>query len=325
VTRRSNVSPLLRIATAAILVGGAGAAVAALLAFGGSRWWLLDLLTHFRPVYGLVLLGAAAFALAVARPRVAAVLTAVLAVNTVPMVSAVPDTADGPTGVALRVLVSNVERTNTDHHALATLIVAERPDLVALVEVDRTWLEHLGPSLADLGHAADLPRSDCFGVALRSRWPLIDVEVVDAQERMSSWIVATLAVEGAVPTTVVVAHPHPPVTRARAAARDAQLAAMGRRLAATDGPRLLLGDLNATPWSTPMVRLLERTGLEVAGGPFGPRGTWPSWLPVLRLPIDHVLHDAQVRIVRHELGPDVGSDHRPVVVDLTLPSIRDDV
>ncbi len=315
----------MRVATAAVLLGGTGAAAAALLAFGGSRWWLLDLLTHFRPVYGLALLGAAALALAVARPRAAAVLTAVLAVNTVPMVSAVQDTGDRPAGVALRVMVSNVEQTNPQHHAMAELITAARPDLVALVEVDSTWLDDLGPSLAGLDHAVEVPRSDWFGVALRSRWPLTGVEVVDAPGPMSPWIVATLAVEGAEPTTVMVAHPHPPVTRARAAARDAQLAAMGRRLAATSGPRLVLGDLNATPWSTPMIRLLVRTDLEVAGGPFGPRGTWPSRLPVLRLPIDHVLHDPEVRVVRHELGPDVGSDHRPVVVDLMLPAVRDGV
>jgi len=325
VTRYRNVRPLVRVATAAMLVGGAGAAVAALLAFGGSRWWLLDLLTHFRPAYGLALLGAAALALVVARPRVAAVLTAVLVVNTVPMVSAVPETTDAPVGVPLRVLVSNVEQTNPDHRAVAELIAAARPDLVALVEVDRTWLDALGPSLDGLDHAVEVPRSDWFGVALRSRWPLTDVEVVDAPGPASPWIVATLEVEGAAPATVVVAHPHPPVTRDRAAARDAQLEAIGRRLAATTGPRLVVGDLNATPWSTPMARLLEQAGLEVAGGPLGPRGTWPSRLPLLRLPIDHVLHDPEMRIVRHELGPDVGSDHRPIVVDLTLPAVRDDV
>jgi endonuclease/exonuclease/phosphatase (EEP) superfamily protein YafD len=322
---RTDVRPLARVAIAATLVGGASAAAAALLGFAGSRWWLLDLLTHFRPVYGLVLLGAATLAFAVARPRAAAAMAAVLVVNTVPLVSAVPETVGRTDGVALRVLVSNVERTNPDHSAVAELIAAERPDLIALIEVDRTWLDALGPSLAGLDHAVDVPRSDCFGVALRSRWPLTDVEVVDDPGLQPPWIVATLAVEGAEPTTVVVAHPHPPVTRARAAARDAQLEAMGRRLAATTGPRLVVGDLNATPWSTPMARLLEQTGLEVAGGPLGPRGTWPSRLPLLRLPIDHVLHDPEVWVVRHELGPAVGSDHRPVAVDLRLPAVRDGV
>jgi endonuclease/exonuclease/phosphatase (EEP) superfamily protein YafD len=74
-----------------------------------------------------------------------------------------------------------------------------------------------------------------------------------------------------------------------------------------------------------MARLLEQTGLEVAGGPLGPRGTWPSRLPLLRLPIDHVLHDPEVWVVRHELGRAVGSDHRPVAVDLRLPAVRDGV
>jgi len=39
----------------------------------------------------------------------------------------------------------------------------------------------------------------------------------------------------------------------------------------------------------------------------------------LLIPIDHCLHSREVRIVRKQIGPDVGSDHYPVVVDFFLP------
>ena len=36
------------------------------------------------------------------------------------------------------------------------------------------------------------------------------------------------------------------------------------------------------------------------------------------IPIDHCLHSPGIQIVRKEIGPAVGSDHYPVVVEFAL-------
>ena len=36
----------------------------------------------------------------------------------------------------------------------------------------------------------------------------------------------------------------------------------------------------------------------------------------LGIPIDHLLHSAELQIVDRRTGPDVGSDHRGLVVDI---------
>jgi endonuclease/exonuclease/phosphatase (EEP) superfamily protein YafD len=110
------------------------------------------------------------------------------------------------------------------------------------------------------------------------------------------------------------------VSRRVAGWRDSQLDRIAELLGTTPRPRILAGDLNATPWSAPVASLRSRTGLEIVGGGPGATGTWPTWLPMPRVHIDHVLFDRSIRVRAHHVGPDIGSDHLPVLVDLELPS-----
>jgi endonuclease/exonuclease/phosphatase (EEP) superfamily protein YafD len=51
---------------------------------------------------------------------------------------------------------------------------------------------------------------------------------------------------------------------------------------------------------------------------FGIQPTWPSDKPIFMVPIDHVLVSKEIRIQNRFTGPDIGSDHRPVIVDFSL-------
>jgi len=60
------------------------------------------------------------------------------------------------------------------------------------------------------------------------------------------------------------------------------------------------------------------------------RGLQPIWRSkslvsglagFLSLPIDHALVSADVAPRANRLGPDIGSDHRPLIVDLQLPDL----
>ena len=52
---------------------------------------------------------------------------------------------------------------------------------------------------------------------------------------------------------------------------------------------------------------------------FGPLGSWPTFVPFLRLPLDQCLVSPAVEVVDCRLGPKIGSDHLPLIVDLRLP------
>jgi len=55
----------------------------------------------------------------------------------------------------------------------------------------------------------------------------------------------------------------------------------------------------------------------------GIQPSWPASLPAaLRIPIDHCLVSPGIAVVGRQLGPQVGSHHLPVIVDLAVPAGR---
>jgi endonuclease/exonuclease/phosphatase (EEP) superfamily protein YafD len=109
-------------------------------------------------------------------------------------------------------------------------------------------------------------------------------------------------------------HPPPPL-QDLAREHEAHLADFGQRLAPVPGPVIAFGDLNATPWSASYRRFRREAGLESAyPGALGP-ASWPSASPVALLPIDHVLARGY-EVASGARGPDLGSDHYPVLVRL---------
>jgi hypothetical protein len=77
--------------------------------------------------------------------------------------------------------------------------------------------------------------------------------------------------------------------------------------------------LNLTPWSFHFKVLLRVTGLHDSARGFGVQPSWPNNNPFLRIPLDHVLHSPDIVVLQRTIGPDVKSDHFPVIVDLALP------
>jgi endonuclease/exonuclease/phosphatase (EEP) superfamily protein YafD len=101
--------------------------------------------------------------------------------------------------------------------------------------------------------------------------------------------------------------------------RNAQLALAVRVAAARgDEPVILMGDLNLTPWAPTFAGLLEAGNLRDASIERGLTATWLSRHALFGLLIDHVLVNPKVAVVASRIGPDIGSDHLPVVADLAF-------
>ena len=100
--------------------------------------------------------------------------------------------------------------------------------------------------------------------------------------------------------------------------RDRQILALARFAAKQEGEVILLGDMNTTSWSYTFQDLLHESGLHDSRRGFGLQPTWPENMPLMRVPIDHVLHSSGIQISYRCTGPFSGSDHRPVIVDFCL-------
>ena len=81
----------------------------------------------------------------------------------------------------------------------------------------------------------------------------------------------------------------------------------------------ICGDFNTVPWSGPFRHLASRSGMTDLYGDGAWSGySWPTWTSVLRVPLDNCLVSGGVAVTGHRHGPDIGSDHFPLVVDLAL-------
>jgi endonuclease/exonuclease/phosphatase (EEP) superfamily protein YafD len=92
------------------------------------------------------------------------------------------------------------------------------------------------------------------------------------------------------------------------------------RRGALAGPAIFAGDFNMTPWSYRMQRLLATAGLRHHAMFLR---SWPTdrqyRLPLPAFLIDHVITTPDIRTVSVSTGPNLGSDHLPVIAVLRLP------
>lgn len=239
----------------------------------------------------------------------------------------------------LRVMSYNIRSGNGDLARTAGAIAAESPDIVALQEVDVHWADRsafadqaaaLGARLRmhvrfariyDLPGAAGAPDRQ-FGVALLSRFPVA---------RFSNDTITRLSTQDPHPSPA----PMPGLL-------DAELEVRGRRvrvfdthldyrrdpgvrarqvremlaIAARDTlPTIVFGDMNASPSAPELQPLLARFR-DAWNDSAGPGFTYPAEAPAER--IDYVLVSPRFTVRAARVPDTQASDHRPVVVDLTL-------
>ncbi len=219
-------------------------------------------------------------------------------------------------GAVLTVGTANLNAATTDFGPLtAWLASADAPDVVFLQEFTELAQQALirNPAVAArYPHRLAVPQPDPFGLAVLSRHPLSGMQTLQPQDlRDTLRLRATVAWNGkAVHLSAL--HPMPPLDAGFAQARDRALVQEAQNLAQAGGLALMAGDLNITPWAR---------GLFAVEGSMrranGMAPSWPNafgWLSVL--PLDHVLASKGWQVVGGDIGPDLGSDHRPVVVRL---------
>jgi endonuclease/exonuclease/phosphatase (EEP) superfamily protein YafD len=320
-TERSAVSRVAGLAEAAAWLAAACSAAG----FFGASHWLAELCAHFRWQYAA--LGALALALgALARlPRLAALGLALALLNAMPVVRGLwtPWPAPIADGMPLRLVVANVYVDNPDLGRFLQWIESQDPDLVVVVELSEAHAQALRGLAARLPHVA-LHARGVFGVGLWSRYPLVRQEVQCFDDILCPALDTELALSNG-PLRLTAMHAFPPLG-ARGSARNLeQLQALARFLGPPDGRgAIVAGDFNATPFAARYLDLLAATGLRSAADGRLPLPTWqPSGLvAILALPLDHVLaRGATVSVRGYAIGPDIGSDHRPLRVDFVTAHV----
>lgn len=293
------------------------------------RWgWLLDLCNHFRFQCTVVLFATTAGLLLLRSWKMGVVSLAGLVLNLVfvlPLYLGSPGEAKvgEPT---FTVMQFNVNAGNTNHTGVIAEIQSHKPDLLFVQEVNNPWLDALEAGLTDYVLVAEDARTDNFGIACFVRSinaqdvpiTIVDSRVFDPTSGLAQVpaIEVTLEFEGQAIKALSI-HPLPPVSIEYARVRNAVLHGSAQWAAIQTQPCIVVGDFNATPWSTSFRDLQFASGLVNSQVGFGRAPTWPAGLGSLgMIPIDHLLHSEALATVDRTIGEANGSDHRPLIVEL---------
>jgi endonuclease/exonuclease/phosphatase (EEP) superfamily protein YafD len=308
--------PASRTASTFLLALAAAIFVATVLALAAPLGWPFELFVHFRAQYAAAAFAVAAILFATGSPRASLLVTLLAAFNALPVLQRAQ--AGPPSGACagpgFTVVTANVQYGNHDSRRFLDWLARHPADLVVVQEVTASWAAELS-RLEAYPYRALLVREDAYGIGVLSRWPLGSVQPEDfAGDGLPS--IAGRAQLAGRSLRFMGLHTHWPVSPGLARARDRALDSAAGSLTAGDGPAVMLGDLNATAFSPAYENFLRASGMrDVALGsrwePTWMAGFWP-----LALRIDHVFVSPGLCVEAAEVGPAIGSDHRPVLARL---------
>jgi len=224
-----------------------------------------------------------------------------------------------PTHNRISLLTSNVLQNSRNVGRLIEIVVTTAPDVFFAVETDEWWQDRLNDSLAGrYPHRISYPLSNGYGLTLFSRLELVDPNVRFAvDEAIPSIRVGVRLRSGAV-VDLYGLHPRPPSVFQDSLERDVELILVGSEVRSTQRPSIVLGDLNDVAWSPTTSRFKQVSGLLDPRRGRGFFNTYPSHMPGLRYPLDHLFHSAHFSLGEMRVLPSFSSDHLPLSISLYL-------
>ena len=284
--------------------------------FFGHVAQICELCSHLRVVY---FVGFAVFLpiLLICRYFKAFALFALFAVaNAVPVVDLyLPSAQPQSDGETLSVLQFNLwGGRNRNYQAVVDTINHYSPDVVGFSEVTASWEQKLTQALPQYKYKTFETRFG--GIGILSKLPIKRSEILYYGPKQRPRIEAQLQSKS---TPVGLFMIHPMVPKDRYAERNGELALVAERAGACKAPLILIGDLNCSSWSAYFEDLQRVAHLKDTQKGFGFMPTWLTFLRVPFLAIDHCLVTEDIAVQKRYVGPNMGSDHLPVYVELKLP------
>jgi endonuclease/exonuclease/phosphatase (EEP) superfamily protein YafD len=202
------------------------------------------------------------------------------------------------------VLALNTWRNGGEHKRVASYLATVAPDLVVLSQLGAArrqlldHLKHLYPYQVEC--AQDRP----CGLALLSRIPFESSGSARIGPDKPAFLWARL------PGSLTVIGTHLPRPSSNPRLHAQHMAALAQFLRRLDGPIILAGDLNTSPWSSSYRTLRRATGLI-------PTSTLlPSWpakpIALPQMALDHIFISLELAVMAAGAGPAIGTDHLPV-------------
>ena len=280
------------------------------------KWnWLFNLVEQFRLQYAI-----AAIVMCVASLRKAQHFSAlgaalVLSMNIYGMAPklAMAGAEADETG---KLVLMNLLYDNDRPQEVIEFLRREDSDVVVLLEAASQWepylqqLEDLYPYQTKCDGKAGI--FVCLAILSKRRW----IEASAGWRKPEGPAMAVARFGGEEPMTVIGIHMYRPTTPSDSLQQSRQFAILADDLKHLEGPLVVAGDFNSTPWTGKFSDFVRQSGLRRLTS--GLSGTWPVPIARVGLAIDHVLVSNAFAASSVETGPSVGSDHLSLITTIRV-------
>jgi len=188
------------------------------------------------------------------------------------------------------------------------------PDIMVVLEPPADWVTKVTSGTVGFRVHAN-PGSHLPRVLALAATKVTSVSFPDGHHLPGSSLAFDVVLDGLL-IRVLAVHVQAPTRPGRRNVRDAELRAVGDWARRHSGPEIVLGDLNATPWSSSIERLEDEADPRNSADGFGVQPTWPALAGPVGIPIDHLVHSRDLTVTDRVTGPSFGSAHRSLWVTI---------
>ena len=301
-----------------MLLAGWTATLATVLGLFGETWWPLDVLADWRLPLGVILV-AAIVVTGFGYSRVSAVVFLAAAILNVALIAPMylGEQPHPSSSERIRLASVDIGRAPDVRPALLEWVNTVEADIVVLVRADGTWSNAIEQLNMPYRVVNDPGLSGGILVLARNGFPVrvakdqVGFEGVDA--------VITTRI-GDQELTILGLSVDRPVSARAAGDRVRRFDTVSANVNKMQGPVVILGNLEASRWSYAFKALAE--GLTNSEDGYGYASTyavldWPLFSEYAGTAVDHVLYKGPVAVTLRKVGPDLGIEHRPLLVHLS--------
>jgi endonuclease/exonuclease/phosphatase (EEP) superfamily protein YafD len=284
----------------------------------GQLWIAFDVFSQFTLQFGLVTL---AFIVGILMPRAKllaaflVIILGLLAIGFWPHVASRTANFSAPAIAgerALRVASFNTLYVNEQVEAVQEEVLRLDADVIVLLEMGPNKRRILEAVKDRYPHQAHCYGIDYCNLVILSKLPIVETDARAIWDG-APYIRAKLGPEAGGLTVFGVHTIRFPHSRAQ----FRQVKEISDLIEALPGPKLVMGDFNATPFSRIIETVEDRANLVLLTG----LPSWPSTLGLPQIAIDHMFVSPGIRALSGQvLGEPAGSDHFPIALSIGIPS-----
>ena len=306
--------------------------------FLGQLWWVFDLASHFRMQYFIVLVVLVVFFVK-AKKWKSTVVGLFFGVANFILISPYIGTISSVTEEdqsQIRILSMNLNHNNSSYKKAKLLIRKTQPSILILQELSTSWENGLRETLAQFPYSEKfsententmygidfmlpnflIPTEKLF-IGLYSHLPFERIMIDQPDDFPISYIRGSFKLKE-IFFTLFGVHLTSPVGKYRTDLRNKQLASLAEEIQKNNQPTVVVGSFNMTPWSSSYEEFIQKARLRDTRKGLGVYPTWLAQFPPLSIPIDHGLTSNGIKVGSFSLGNSFGSDHLPIILDLSV-------